>query len=107
MTADSRIVRTREFRADKPWGALDIATMNGITTRLHWTDQPYRWHVNDGQEVFVVLDGVVDMRYRDGGTEKVAELRAGDLFYAGVGCEHVAHPRGEARILVIENEGSV
>jgi hypothetical protein len=36
----------------------------------------------------------------------VVRLCAGDLFHAGVGCEHVAHPRGEARILVIENEGS-
>ncbi|MEH4489456.1 cupin, partial [Klebsiella pneumoniae] len=25
----------------------------------------------------------------------------------GVGCEHVAHPQGAARILVIEKEGSV
>ncbi|HBL94816.1 MAG TPA: cupin, partial [Hyphomonas sp.] len=28
-------------------------------------------------------------------------------FFAGIGCEHVAHPRGEARILVVEQEGSV
>ena len=32
---------------------------------------------------------------------------AGDIFYANVGCEHVAHPQGEARILVIEKEGLV
>ncbi len=38
--------------------------MNGITTRVHWTDQPYKWHVNDGEEVFAVLDGKVDMHYR-------------------------------------------
>lgn len=107
MSSASRIVRSRAFRADKAWGALDIASMNGITTRLHWTDQPYRWHVNDGQEVFVVLDGVVDMHYREDDVEKVVELQAGDLFYAAVGCEHVARPRGEARILVIESEGSV
>jgi len=52
--------------------------MDGTAVRLHWTDQPNKWHVNDGEEVF-----------------------------AGVGCEHVAHARGEARILVIEREGSV
>ena len=34
-----------------PGGALDITTMNGVTTRLHWTDQPCRWHANDGEEV--------------------------------------------------------
>ena len=64
-----KIVRSKEFRADRAWGALDIAKMNGITTRLHWTDQPYRWHVNDGEEVFAVLDGQVEMRYRQDGQE--------------------------------------
>ena len=28
-----------------------------------WTDAPYKWHVNDGSEVFVVLDGEVDMPF--------------------------------------------
>lgn len=102
-----KIIRSRQFRADQPWGALDIANMNGVTTRLHWTDQPYRWHVNDGEEVFAVLDGQVEMRYRQDGEEHHALLEAGDVFFASVGCEHVAHPQGEARILVIEREGSV
>ncbi len=81
--------------------------MNGVTTRLHWTDQPYKWHVNDGQEVFAVMDGVVDMHYRQDGGEQIVRLEAGDVFFADVGCEHVAHPVGEARILVVEKEGSV
>ena len=45
-----------EFTADKAWGALDIANMSGITTRLHWTDQPYKWHVNDGEGFWTALD---------------------------------------------------
>lgn len=102
-----KLFRSREFTADRPWGALDIAEMNGITVRLHWTDQPYRWHTNDGEEVFAVLDGQVDMHVRVGGVERVVALATGDVFFAGLGCEHVAHPRGEARILVVEAQGSV
>ncbi|USE71869.1 cupin [Pseudoalteromonas maricaloris] len=101
------IIRSKTFTAQRAWGAKDIANMNGITTRLHWTDQPYKWHVNDGEEVFVVLDGVVDMFYKEDGVEQSALLQTGDIFYASIGTEHVAHPRGEARILVIESEGSV
>lgn len=52
------------------------------------------------------MDGVIDMHYRDNGRELVVRLGAGDIFYAGEGCEHVAHPVGEARILVIETAGS-
>lgn len=101
------IIRSPAFTAQRPWGALDIANLNGITVRLHWTDQPYRWHVNDGEEVFAVLDGRVEMRYREAGIEHATVLETGDVFHATIGTEHVAHPLGEARILVIETEGSV
>ncbi|MEX6666988.1 cupin domain-containing protein [Pseudomonas sp. W2-17] len=101
------IIRSKDFTGDRAWAALDIASMNGITTRLHWTDQPYRWHVNDGQEVFVVLDGQVEMRFKQDGVEHKTVLQTGDIFYASIGTAHVAHPLGEARILVIESEGSV
>jgi hypothetical protein len=30
-----------------------------------------------------------------------------DIFVAHAGCEHVAHPQGQARILVVEEKGSV
>lgn len=59
-----KIIRSKEFRATRPWGALDIANMRGIATRLHWTNEPYHWHVNDGEEVFAILDGRVEMRFK-------------------------------------------
>ena len=102
----SKVIQSKNFTADKAWGALDIANMNGVTTRLHWTDQPYHWHINDGEEVFVVLDGIVDMHHKDGPEVIIDTLKTGDIFYAKMGTEHVAHPQGEARILVIETEGS-
>ena len=74
------IIRAKEFKADKAWGAKDIANMNGVTTRLHWTDKPYIWHINDGEEVFVVLDGTVEMLYRENGNEKSVTLNVGDIF---------------------------
>jgi mannose-6-phosphate isomerase-like protein (cupin superfamily) len=97
----------KSFTAPKAWGARDIAEIEGASVRLHWTDQPYIWHVNDGSEVFVVLDGAVDMHYRDGASEKVQRLEAGDIMAAKIGDEHVAHPVGAARILVVEKKGSV
>ncbi len=102
-----KFIKSANFTAERPWGAMDIANINGITTRLHWTNQPYKWHINDGEEIFVVLDGEVDMRYREQGIEKSNLMTVGDIFYASVGTEHVAHPVGEARILVSEKEGSV
>jgi mannose-6-phosphate isomerase-like protein (cupin superfamily) len=95
------------FRADRAWGGPDIARITNAAVKLRWTDQPFRWHVNAGQEVFAVLAGVVDMHVRrSSGTEEIIALEAGDLLHISEGEEHVAHPRGEARILVIEEIGS-
>ena len=102
-----KFITAADFTADEAWGALPIAAMNGITTRLHWTDKPYVWHTNDGQEVFVVLDGTIDMHYRDASGEHVRRMNVGDIFHAENGDEHVAHPVGIVRALVVEHEGSV
>jgi len=96
----------RSFTADRAWGARDLAEIEGASVRLHWTDKPYRWHVNDGAEVFVVLDGAVEMRWRELGVERRVRLEAGDIFVAETGDEHLASPIGEARVLVIEKKGS-
>ena len=102
-----QFTRARDFTASRAWGAKDIASLDGISARLHWTDQPYHWHVNDGDELFVVLDGTVDMHYRLADrSEHIQRLEAGDIFFAADGCEHLAHPQGEARILVLERAGS-
>lgn len=102
-----KIIRSRDFRPGRAWAALDIANMGGITTRLHWTDESYEWHVNDGEEVFVVLDGEVEMCFIEAGEERRELLLPGDIFFASVGTEHVAHPRCPSRVLVVEKEGSV
>lgn len=95
------------FTADRPWGARDLGDVEGASVRLHWTDQPYIWHVNDGREVFVVLDGAIRMRWRAGGYEHERLLGPSDIFVAEVGEEHIAEPQGEARVLVIERRGSI
>ena len=84
--------------------------MTGVQTcalPIYWTDKPYKWHINDGEEVFAVMDDAVEMRYKEEGQEKAVLLHTGDIFYADIGTEHVAHPQGEARILVIEKEDSI
>ena len=101
------VTHVGEFRSERAWGARDLVEIAGATVRLHWTDRPYRWHVNDGAEAFVVLDGQVDMYWRSEGKEQVVRLGATDMFIAQPGDEHVAHPVGEARILVVEKKGSV
>ncbi|MFT7388049.1 MAG: mannose-6-phosphate isomerase-like protein (cupin superfamily) [Candidatus Endobugula sp.] len=100
------IIRLKEFTASSAWTGRDIANMNGIKTKLRWTDQPYKWHTNNGEEVFVVLEGLVEMFYKEANVEKSVWLNAGDIFFASVGTEHFAHPKGEAKLLIVEDENS-
>ncbi|KEQ18789.1 cupin domain-containing protein [Endozoicomonas numazuensis] len=102
-----KIIRGKQFRPNRSWDAMDIANMKGVTTRLHWTDTPYKWHINDGEEVFVVIDGEVEMKYKENNLEKSTILYPGDIFFASKGTEHVAHPSTPSRVLVIEHEGSL
>ncbi|WP_417461451.1 cupin [Kordiimonas sp.] len=103
-----QFIEAKNFTAPRAWGALDIADIEGASVRLHWTDAPYKWHVNDGDEVFVVLDGAVDMHTRDAaGTAHITRMEVGHIYHARAGDAHVAHPVGPARVLVVEKKGSV
>ena len=96
----------KDFASTSAWGAHDLAEIQGASVRLHWTDEPYEWHVNDGPEVFVVMGGQVEMHYRQSGCEKVVLLETDHILVASSGDEHMAHPVGAARVLVIERLGS-
>ncbi|GGF32757.1 cupin [Marmoricola endophyticus] len=105
-----RIIDAAKVTGAAAWDALDLVgpgVLDPATVRLHWTDRPYVWHVNDGVEVFVVLDGAVDMHHRVAGREEVVRLVAGRVCVVEPGDEHVAHPAPEARVLVVERAGSV
>ena len=103
----SIIQNARSYRADRSWGARDIAEIEGASVRLHWTDSGYQWHANSGDEVFMVVDGEVVMHYREDGEEMLVSLKPGDMFVAVEGDEHRAEPVGEARVLVIERKGTI
>lgn len=102
-----RVVRASNFTGKSAWDADTIATIDGVTVKLHWTDEPYVWHVNDGEEVFAVLDGAFDMHTRSNDVETVHRLEVGDIYFADRGTEHVAHPLGASRVLVVERKGSI
>jgi mannose-6-phosphate isomerase-like protein (cupin superfamily) len=103
-----RLIKPESYSGDRAWAAMDIERFDAATVRMHWTDQPYKWHVNDGPEVFVLLKGRLDMHVKnEAGEVSVLSMEEGDIFHAESGDAHVAHPQGETRVLVIERPGSV
>jgi mannose-6-phosphate isomerase-like protein (cupin superfamily) len=101
-----QIHRNASFTASRAWGSRLLLDLGEFHARVHWTDEPYRWHENSGEEVFLVLDGEVDMHYETAEGIQVVRLGPGDSATVLAGERHVAHPRGAARILVIERKDS-
>jgi mannose-6-phosphate isomerase-like protein (cupin superfamily) len=102
-----QITQGSTFSAERAWGKKNITNMQGISVNLHWTNKAYNWHVNDGKEVFVVIKGQVKMYYKEAADTRFALLNEGDIYSVEQGEEHMAEPIGEARVLVIEKQGSV
>ncbi|MFN3387989.1 MAG: cupin domain-containing protein [Allosphingosinicella sp.] len=102
-----KTIAASRFRADAAWTGPVLGRFPDAAVKLRWTDRPFRWHRNAGPELFLVLAGAVDMHVRTGAgaAVEVVELAAGDMLGIEAGEEHVAHPRGEATILVIEGAG--
>ena len=103
----NKVIRSHLFTAERAWGALDITNMNGISVRLHWTD-----NLTNGISMTVKKSLLSWMVRWKCATKKTAKRKSYCsiqviFFYAGIGTEHVAHPQGEARILVIEKEDSI
>ncbi len=90
------------------WSGPTLAPIAGASVKLRWINSAFRWHRNDGAELFCVLDGEVDMHVRSapGDTANVVRLGPGQMVLIEEGEEHVAEPLGEARILVVEQEDS-
>lgn len=91
------------FRSDEAWTGPTLARIDRAVVKLRWTDRPFRWHANDGDEVFAVLAGEVDMHVRSAAMEpRIVEMKAGDVLHLVEGEEHSAHPRGAACVLIVE-----
>jgi mannose-6-phosphate isomerase-like protein (cupin superfamily) len=91
------------------WSGPTLTGIGDAAVKLRWINAPFRWHRNDGPELFLVLDGKVDMRVRfsPGAEAEVVRLGPGQMVWIEEGDEHIAHPRGEARVLVVEKEEPV
>ncbi len=90
------------------WSGPTLTGIGSAAVKLRWINAPFRWHRNDGPELFLVFDGEVDMHVRSEpeAEVEVVRLRPGQMAWIEDGEEHIACPLGEARILVVEREDS-
>ena len=84
---------------DRPWVPKVVGELNGQLVKVLKTEGEYLWHRHaDEDEMFLVLEGRLDIHLRD----RVVELRAGELFVVPRGVEHKPVSVGPAGVLLFE-----
>lgn len=86
------------------WSPKVIAEMNDYQFKLVKIKDEFVWHEHpDTDEVFVVIEGKLDIKFRDGSVS----LSAGEMFVVPKGVEHKPVANNECKILLVEPKGVV
>jgi len=91
-------------KINEHWSPRVIAEMNEYQFKLVKVKGEFVWHDHpDTDEVFIVIDGSLDIEFRDG---KVT-LAAGEMFVVPKGVEHKPVAKCECQIMLVEPKGVV
>ena len=89
---------------DDHWSPRVIAEMNDYQFKLVKVLGEFVWHDHpDTDEVFIVIEGVLEIEFRDG---KV-RIEAGEMFVVPKGVEHKPVANSECRVMLVEPKGVV
>ena len=89
---------------DQQWSPRVIAEMNDYQFKLARVEGEFIWHSHsDTDEVFIVIDGVLDIEFRDGRVR----IEAGEMFVVPRGVEHKPVAENECRIMLVEPRGTI
>jgi mannose-6-phosphate isomerase-like protein (cupin superfamily) len=86
------------------WNPKVIAEMNDYQFKLVRLLGEFVWHQHaDTDEVFIVIEGEMVLRFRDG----EVPLRAGELYVVPKGVEHQPYAEHECKVMLVEPKGVV
>lgn len=101
MKSDHVVVNFQEklVRISEHWAPRVIAQMNDYQFKLVKILGEFVWHSHpDTDEVFIVLDGVMTLEFRD----NEVMLAAGEMYVVRAGVEHRPRSKAECSILLVE-----
>jgi mannose-6-phosphate isomerase-like protein (cupin superfamily) len=86
------------------WSPRVVAELNDYQLKVVKLQNSFVWHKhNDTDELFLVLQGAMSIRLRDGDVS----LQAGELYVVPRGVEHQPYAEDECHVLLIEPRGVV
>ena len=104
MNCNAINLQDKLARFSDHWSPKIIAQMNDYHFKLVKFQGDFVWHRHeDTDEVFIVLEGVMSIEFRDG---KV-DLKSGELFVVPKGTEHKPFAERECKVMLVEPAGTV
>lgn len=86
------------------WAPRVIAEMNDYQFKLVKVQGEFVWHDHpDTDEVFIVIEGSLDIHFRDGRLT----LEAGEMYVIPKGVEHKPAAQAECKVMLVEPKGVV
>jgi mannose-6-phosphate isomerase-like protein (cupin superfamily) len=86
------------------WPPKTIAQMNNYHFKVVKFQGEFVWHSHDDtDEIFIVLDDVMSIAFREGSVE----LKAGEMFVVQNGSEHKPFAEKECKALLVEPTGTI
>ena len=91
-------------RFSEHWSPRVVAEMNDYQFKLVKVQGEFVWHQHDDtDEVFIVIDGELTLRFRNG----EVNLRAGEMYVVPKGVEHQPFAERECQMMLVEPRGVV
>lgn len=87
---------------EETWEPKIVGELNDFHVKVVRLDGEFVWHHHDTEdELFFVVEGALEMQYRDGSTERCERVRAGEFVIVPHGVEHrpVAQPGTKLMLL--------
>ena len=85
------------------WAPRIVARYEGHEVRIARLEGDFDWHSHDHDELFVMIEGVLDVEFRD----RTETLAAGDLLLIARGEDHRPRAReGEVKLMMMDPAGA-
>jgi mannose-6-phosphate isomerase-like protein (cupin superfamily) len=89
---------------DERWRPKIVGSFDDYDIKLVKVEGDFVWHKHDDiDEVFIVLDGELNIDFRNG----MQTLNAGEMIVVPRGIEHKPHASSECRMMLLERQGVV
>src|SRR5579863_4550546 len=88
---------------NEAWSPRILGSVNDTEIKVAKLDGEFVWHHHDTtDELFLVIEGTMDMRFRQNGEENVLHLKSGELVVVPKNVEHCPVSYDGCSVMLVE-----